>query len=412
MASYRFGQHTYSTDDSRWQDILAKAYEQKVRPACACVSGVDAQMYIARTNGRFLIKRMPGTGQRHALACDSYEAPEILSGVGEVMGTAIVEDIDSGNTTLKLGFALSRIPGRAPPEASDEPIDSVKSESSKLSLLSTLHYLWSETHFHRWSPKMEGKRSWTLVRHYLLAAAHKILIKNKVLSDLLYCPEHWSINAKDRIAESRRLLFQKVAGANHGKRSLLMLIGEVKSFSPSRFGIELKIKHADIGFQMKEAVYQKLQKHFADTFALWEAHADEGAHLITIFTFGVNTALTPEVEEISLMLTTPSWIPVEGASDWVLVQKALEQKRYFVKGLRFNLSAKKPLASMVLTDVEKACALFIQPANPPEFYSTELHELLSKDSMEYWIWDSAQAMPTLPAPTYKRNPSTLESHDV
>ena len=412
MANYRFGQHAYYTDDPRWQDILAKAYEKEVRPVCGCVTGVDAVMYIARMNGRYLIKRMPGSGSHHALTCDSYEAPEILSGVGEVMGTAIIEDVSSGNTTLKLGFALSRVPGRAPPETSDELKSSVKSESSKLSLLSTLHFLWSETHFHRWSPKMEGKRSWTLVRHYLLATSSKILIKNKRLSDLLYCPEHWSIGAKDRIAESRRLLFDQVASTNNGKKSLLMLVGEVKSFSPSRFGIEMKIKHADVGFQMKEGVYQKLQKNFSSILALWDAHCEEGAHLIAILTFGVNLALTPEVEEISLMLTAPSWIPVEGVTDWVLAQKAQEQKRYFVKGLRFNLPLKKPLASMVLTDTEKACALFIQPANPSDLYISELQELVSKDPMEYWIWDSAQAMPDLPTPTFRRISPSQESHDV
>ena len=402
MASYLFGQNTYTPEDQRWQQVLSKAYEKKLRPICLCLSPGPA-MYIARVNARYLIKRMPGSGSTHGITCDSYEAPAILSGIGEVMGTAIQEDTETGNTTLRLGFALSKVPGKLPPEPSDEAKDTVKSPGSELSMLSTLHYIWSEAQFHRWSPKMEGKRNWSLIRHYLLKACEQKLAKNKPLGSLLYCPEHWSIDAKERIAESRRIAFSKISESSHGKRSLMVLVGEVTTFTPSRFGVEMKIKHADTGFQMKEGLYKSLQKHFAPSLDLWDAHMEDGAHLMAIATFGVNQALTPEIEEISLMLTTPEWIPVEGVMEWNLVRKAHEQERYFIKGLRFNLPKKKPLASVLLTDTEKACALFIQPANPSEEFIQELHAMLTKDPMEHWIWDAAVAIPELP-------PSTLREH--
>jgi len=409
MPNYQFGGTSYSPEDARWQDVLAKAYEKKVRPSCMCITPAPS-MYISRANARYIIKRMPGSGSTHGITCDSYEAPAILSGIGEVMGTAIQEDLETGNTTLKLGFALSKVPGKLPPEPSDESKDTVKSPGTELSMLSTLQYLWSEAQFHRWSPKMDGKRNWGLIRHYLLKACEQKLAKNKPLSSLLYCPESWSQDAKERIAESRRIAFSKISESTHGKRSLMLLIGEVKSFSPSRSGVEMKIKHADIGFQMKESLYKALQKHFAPSIDLWDAHIEDGAHLIAIATFGVNQALTPEIEEISLMLTTPGWIPIEGVMEWTLVNKVHDQKRHFIKGLRFNLSKKKPLASVLLTDTENACALFIQPASPPENFSQELYEMLIKDPMDYWIWDAAHAMPDIPEPMI-RQPTIISGED-
>jgi len=46
-------------------------------------------MYIAKVGNRYIVKRMPDTGQLHSPDCDSYEPPAELSGLGEVLGSAI-----------------------------------------------------------------------------------------------------------------------------------------------------------------------------------------------------------------------------------------------------------------------------------------------------------------------------------
>jgi hypothetical protein len=49
-------------------------------------------MYVAR-HRQFVVKRMPGTGKQHQPRCASYEPDAQQSGLGELMGEAIVESI-------------------------------------------------------------------------------------------------------------------------------------------------------------------------------------------------------------------------------------------------------------------------------------------------------------------------------
>ena len=73
-------------------------------------------MYVARlagTSDGFIVKRMPDTGSQHAPDCPSYEPPPKSSGLGQVLGSAISEDPATGETTLRLDFAMSKMAGRS-----------------------------------------------------------------------------------------------------------------------------------------------------------------------------------------------------------------------------------------------------------------------------------------------------------
>ncbi len=104
MRQYRIAGQIIDGDDPRFATLLGEVYGTKNRPLCLCREpGVE--MYIAKVLGQLVIKRMPDSGGNHAPACDSYEPPLQLSGLGQLIGTAIREDPESGITTLKLDFA-------------------------------------------------------------------------------------------------------------------------------------------------------------------------------------------------------------------------------------------------------------------------------------------------------------------
>jgi hypothetical protein len=125
-----------------------------------------------------------------------------LSGLGDVEGSAIVEDLESGQVTLKFGFALSKGAARKMPEPSGKEPDSIKADSKKLTLRGTLHYLWEQAGLNRWSPAMTGKRSWYVVRKYLLQAAADKQAKRMNLTDILYI--------RSRSCSTRRTRFSSV----------------------------------------------------------------------------------------------------------------------------------------------------------------------------------------------------------
>src|SRR5437867_821236 len=103
MTAYLVHGQRIGPDDAGWGDALAAAHANRHRPQCLCQPEA-LEMYVARAGAGFVVKRMPFTGHRHAPDCPSYEPPPELSGLGQVMGSAITEDPSSGITSLKLGF--------------------------------------------------------------------------------------------------------------------------------------------------------------------------------------------------------------------------------------------------------------------------------------------------------------------
>ena len=112
------GGRVVDADDPHLQDPLAQAYEAPGRPRCLCVAG-GVEMYVA-FHRHFQIKRMPETGDRHHPARPSYEPGPAMSGLGELVGEAVVQ-LDPARVELHVDFPWARVPGR--PGVGREPAE-------------------------------------------------------------------------------------------------------------------------------------------------------------------------------------------------------------------------------------------------------------------------------------------------
>ena len=153
-------------------------------------------MYVSKF-GDFVIKRMPETGAEHRPTCPSYELPASESGLGEVLGEAIIERGQEG-VELRLDFPLTRRIGRSFAVADREPPAEVTVARKQLSLRGLLHYLWERAGFNRWYPRMQGKRSYWVLRKFLLQASEEVETKGLRLAERVFIPEQFSL---DRAAE-------------------------------------------------------------------------------------------------------------------------------------------------------------------------------------------------------------------
>jgi hypothetical protein len=367
-------------------------------------------MYVAKVNNHFILKRMPNSGAMHSPSCDSYEPPPELSGLGQVMGSAIEEDVAAGTTLLKLEFSLSKTGGRNAPLPSDKEADSVTSKGNKLTLRGTLHYLWDEAGFNRWSPAMRNKRNWFVVRKYLLQAAENKTTKGFSFADILYIPESFDLEHKDAIAQRRQSQLMQIAAPIKGTRRLMVVIGEVKEIAKSRYGMAMILKHIpDFNFHLNEDLHMRLTRRFDFELSLWGAN--NLSHLMIIATFGMNQVGVANLEEVALMVANENWIPYENQYDHLLIETLTKQRRRFVKGLRYNMAQTRPLATAILTDTGLIPhALYITPIGSSSEFVEEQNELIKNSSMPSWIWDvTAGAMPELPvvqssaAPGGKKN---------
>lgn len=410
MTTYRIDHQFIKSDDLTLPEALAQAYAAKTRPACMCREpGIE--MYIAKVTGKFLVKRMPNSGGSHAPACDSYEPPPELSGLGQVMGSAIQEDPDEGVTTLKLDFSLTKVTGRAAPVASGAESDSAKTDGNKLSLRGTLHYLWEEAGFNRWAPSMAGKRNWYVIRKYLLQSAEDKSAKGASLGDILYVPETLYPDKANEIEQRRAAQMAKATAHQKGARHLMLVIGEVKKIEQSRYGHKIVFKHLpNYHFMMNDDLHKRLCKRFEAELGISDALPD--THLIAIGTFSLTNGGTASLEEVALMNVTENWVPFENTFDKMVIDAMTHANRRFMKGLRYNLQATRPLACMVASDTRpEPTAMYIVPPGTSESYTSAMNELIAESKLANWLWEAGVAMPPLPPMDRARGSSSARPVD-
>jgi Protein of unknown function (DUF1173) len=141
---YLINGRIFVAHDPGLQEALARIYGTPARPRCLCV-GEGVEMYVSKFN-EFVIKRMPDTGTEHRPACPSYELPASESGLGEVLGEAIIEHGPEG-VELRLDFPLTRRIGRSFPTTDLKPSGEVTVARKQLSLRGLLHYRWEARAF-------------------------------------------------------------------------------------------------------------------------------------------------------------------------------------------------------------------------------------------------------------------------
>lgn len=351
-AVYEIAGRRFEIGSRGFADAVADAHAAHQRPRCMClVQGVE--MYVARLGEGYIVKRMPDTGSHHAPDCPSYEPPAEFSGLGQVLGSAITEDPATGETTLKLDFPLTKMPGRStiPPTSGES--DSASSTGTRLSLRGLLHYLWDKAELTRWHPGFAGKRTWATVRRHLLHAAEHKLARGDALRARLYVPETFSIEQRNAINARRLAQWQTAVPAPGKPQRLMLLICEVKEIVPARYGFKAIVKHLpDQACAIDEQLYRRLGRRFEVELALWGASDD--IHLVMIATFGVSSAGVPAIHELSLMPATAQWLPIENSFEHQLVGQLVADRRSFIKGIRYNLQGDRSLATAVLTDTGDA----------------------------------------------------------
>lgn len=396
MTHYRFEDGDMEETDPRFPSAAAHAHQWRRRAYCLCREP-PPEMYVAHVNGRFLVKRMPNSGHRHAVTCPSHEAPATLSGLGELLGEAIEIRPDEGCTVLRMEFPLSRKrsrPGATGPLGS-MPQVTVRASRRGLTLRAFLHYLWTEARLHRWYPAMAGKRGWYVVRKYLLRAAEDKRVKARELADFFYVPEVFNMDGQTAVQQRRRALFEQGREPLRSCAGFLLAIGELKCIDAARTGYKLVLKHTpDCPFLLHESLVERLRRRFTREFDMWTGFDD--VHLIGCFTFSIKESGLPLVEEMCLMTVTAQWLPFGRDDERALLNALVSQGRAFEVCLRYNLADDRQVPLAVLLDSAEPYALHIIAEPTPKGLAC-IEADCAQHGYRSWLWaSSAESMPALP----------------
>ncbi|AEF88759.1 protein of unknown function DUF1173 [Delftia sp. Cs1-4] len=382
-----------AADDPRLQDALALAYESTERPRCLCMPG-GIEMYVAR-HRQLVLKRMPGSGLRHHPGCPSYEPDAQQSGLGELMGEAVLEP-NPGCFELRVNFPWTRVAGRAVPRG--EPLEpaEVAVARRRMSLRALMHFLFQSAGFNRWSPAMEGKRNQGVLHKYLLEAAESMTVRGIALSERLYVPEPFSETGREEAARRRRDKLS-VLHPRDGQSPLAIALGEFKGCDATALGCRILIKHApDAPLLVAHRTWERIQRAFGP---LIEArHADTGhrVRLVIAALIRARREHTYEIDAASMMLTSEHWIPIEGLHELGLVHALVEQHRRFVKPLRYDARTAAGFPNALLLDAGgQPVPLHVLSA----FMSVKDRAMKEKAVLAAggaWTWRPDEPMPQLP----------------
>ncbi|GAA1082027.1 DUF1173 domain-containing protein [Tsukamurella strandjordii] len=377
------------TSDDELQARLGAAYSFHERPRCGC-SRQRPELYIARVGSRFILKRMPGSGDGHDPSCQSWSAPEALTGIGRVLDAIRV--LEDGTVNVKLDFSLSRRPGRGrPPAPSTKESKVVHADGAKLSLRSLLCWLWDEAEFTSWSPGMAGKRSWRAISWHVRGAAMDKQTRSGSLGDRVWLPEPWDSEHKQQIA-ARRQDAWRFAREQKGKTTqLIVLIGEVKKLEMGKFGQTLlTLKHLPgVPVVLDEDLQRRMESKFADELEL--RAADDTVHLVAAATVSIGRTGLPHAQELTLLTMTGEWLPFESLQQREVIETAVSEGRRFVVGQRYDLPAAADVPAIVLTDTAGPSPTPVYIGDPDPAADDDLIE--TTEAVFRWNGDSPLALP-------------------
>lgn len=379
--------------DPQLQDALAGVYETPERPRCLCVQG-GIEMYVAR-HRQFVVKRMPETGNRHAPACPSYEPEARQSGLGELLGEAVLER-EPGKVELRVDFPWTRTTGRSVARGEPHEVTEVAPARHRMSLRALMHFLFERAGFNRWTPAMQGKRNQGVLQKYLLEAAEDVSVKGVPLSQRLYVPEPFNEPTQAEAAQRRRDKLA-VLRPTEGHSPLAVVIGEFKTSEASALGRRVWIRHMpDAPLLTSAKTWLRIERAFAPLFEAGDADTGFKVRLMMAALVGARREHTYEIEAASSMLTSEHWIPVEGVHELPLVHALVEQRRRFIKPLRYDARSAGGFPNALLLD----CGAAPVPLHVVSAFLTP-KERMAKDAAirntgPVWVWATDQPLPALP----------------
>lgn len=395
MDSQRFAikGHVISADDPQLQDALASVYDTPERPRCLCVPG-GVEMYVAR-HRQFVIKRMPDSGSTHHPNCPSYELEGQQSGLGELLGEAVLES-EPGRIELRVDFPWMRMTGRGVPRGDPCEMAEVSVPRRRMSLRALMHFLFERAGFNRWSPAMQGRRNQGVIHKYLLEAAEEIVVKGLPLAERLYVPEPFSEITKAEAAQRRREKLT-VLRPGEGQIPLALVIGEFKASEATTSGRRVWIRHMpDAPLLIAGRAWAHIERAFAPLFEARDADTGKPVRLIMAALIRARREYTYEIDSVSLMLTSEHWIPIEGVHELPLIDALVALHRRFVKPLRYDAWSAATFPNALLLDAGPApVPLHVLSAfmDPRERAAKE--KAIAGAGENAWVWSTDQAMPDL-----------------
>jgi hypothetical protein len=373
------------------QSLLRKHYQNPIRPACGCLSDSRNRELSIRKCHRFLLARLPKTGENHSILCPFYGASESRAAANGGAQSAIVER--NGIVNIKLASYLRVATNlNGPAGGGHAPAGATRSAITLLGLLNeSLH----RTRINIWYPNRQRKRSFTTLHNCILDMAQDMVIEGerRRLADMLVIP-HWLQDKPGSLRGNRAALFEKTAKPDQAA----IIIGRVTRWIPSRQetgGIGVGLDLLDELLWMNPETAAAAERSFGQPISEIK---NRDRHIIAICTvFRTGKYLT--IADLALLRTNLQFIPVDSSYELQIADKLVAEGRAFRKPLRVEGSGFRP--DFVLTDCDRDWALEVFGMTRDPVYQGRKQrklEIYHQQRIPCWSWtpEEDDAVPDFP----------------
>jgi hypothetical protein len=110
-----------------------------------------------------------------------------------------------------------------------------------------------------------------------------------------------------------------------------------------------------------------------------------------------------QIDAASVMLTTENWIPLEGIHEADFIQALTEQRRRFVKPLRYDARSAAPFPNALLLDTGASpTPLHVVSALMDPRDRSAKEKAIRAHGTDLWVWHTERPMPPLPEAAVRR----------
>ncbi|WP_339078206.1 DUF1173 family protein (plasmid) [Acetobacter sp. AC2005] len=405
------------TDPERYQRRLKAKHadNSKAGPGekahCLCVhQGRYLELQIKQRGETYHFACMQNTGPYHQPTCPFYKPNPEKSGQAAYVEGVVKEDTEH-EVSVKLISSLKRnspVNSQAP---SSTPVGTRSGGKTqrRMTTLGLLHLLWERAGLHYWRPQFNGHRTDSKALRRAYATSRNIKIQHGIRLDQVLCPV---------VSDDRNILYSTHRTIrNHSEKLRLYVIGRLSSAQANPYGKGQNIELAGIrdGYRMFmtisqsrwERVERSYPRELAEFFRNEEGLSVFGLFLVTIDPIkkGKYTNFsTVQVDDAALMTTTDQLIPVESRFEANIADLLVNQKRSFIKPLRFDATRDLVRPDFILTDVREreGCPMEVFGRTDEKYLARkaekESYYARVFGSDNWWSWDAAHNAPIPPFP--------------
>lgn len=359
---------------------------------CQCKPHDPLRLQLRKHGDVILVAVWPEEGPLHATECDFYRDDVKDAAAAWATKNGIEED-EQGNINIKPGFLLSRATKKAPTRSVTATPTSASNTAARRSagLSAILHMLWNQAQNNRW---FNRPRQLSDALYHVLTVMERTELGKQKMTKCTYVA-----GARTNSSLSLSDFKAYLSGGESGVVRAGLLIGEIETLEPSKFGYQFMFQ------KMTSAVYcsDALELALRESYPRVYAEKKYGEKIIGLLHVELTAANASgdrhyKATDAALLLTSRDYIPVDSSYESLLCNKLVDSGRRFTKPMTVE---DEVLPDFILDDLNPKTFMEVWGMKTPAYLQRKQGklDLYAKRGVRLWQWDAVshpQNPPALP----------------